>query len=148
MLERWLSTDPSDRPANAWAALEELRALHRTRAAVDESPTLDIPVQDVPVGVAAVRVPMAIDPPAARSAVAHPARRAQHARRRLVASAGSSADTPPTVRSTDPVRWVLLAVTAIVLVVSLLSAQSALTSMGWLPGSPLISMRQRSTAAP
>ena len=143
MLRRWLDPSPGRRPRTAADALDELIHVGIVPPELEPALSLDPIPEEVPVGVAAIRIPASLRPGLATdvpspASLRAPARRATGERRRLAAVAGIELpdDTPdPTRRAT---RWVTTVVVVLMVLAALVSFQIALTATGVVSGSPII----------
>ncbi|HCH64739.1 MAG: hypothetical protein CL927_19005 [Deltaproteobacteria bacterium] len=147
LLERWLSPEPSARPPTAAAALQQLRRLGPGPTTAGAQPR-EAAFGEVPVGVAAVRVPAWLEPDSLSDAPAFGARRAPGRRPRL--SAVDSVPTQP-MRTGVPshrLRWLIVPILLALIIAAVLSLQMALTATGWLPGRPVISLQRPSLESP
>jgi hypothetical protein len=147
LLDQWLSPDPSVRPQGVGAALRQLRQLGRHVPAAPVHRRLPEP-DEVPPGVAAVRIPVAPDPDSLSDAPAMTSRRATRARRRMTAVDAQPTALPETKAASSGLRWLLVAAAFAVLVAGVATLQMALTATGILPGKPIISLQNPAAESP
>lgn len=147
LLLRWLSDDSAERPTTAVAALSQLRQMGHPAPVLAAEPARG-ESEDVPVGVAAVRIPTRSDAVVSTPAPSVASPRPREHRRRLKPVDHVPSQPNGTGVPARRLRWLIVPILLALLVAGVLSLQIALTATGWLPGKPLISLQSGGATSP